>query len=113
MKYTVSTKCSRWTKKFFEFQIDTSCVNAQTVWSLKSGKDPKQTDSFQFRIALGKGLVLPYMKERCSTPGLQKEIKRVMAIYVEFDDSNAEQNSDAKFPHPSSQGKILFDSICP
>ena len=62
--YTVSSKSSRWSKTFLDFMIDTSLTNAQTVWSLKKGVDPRKSDSYQFRKTVASGLVLPFMRER-------------------------------------------------
>ena len=104
-KHTVSTQCNRWTKKFLEFQVDTSVLNAQTTWSLKCGKDPRKTDSFEFRKSLGKALALPFMRERSKTPGLQTDIKKAMAFYIKVDAKDQANNPNPTFPHPA-QGII-------
>ena len=61
---TVSSKSWRWVRKFLDFMLDTSCINAQTVWSFKMNQDPRKTDSHAFRKSLAKALVLPHMRER-------------------------------------------------
>ena len=113
-KFTVSTRCNRWTKKFLEFQIDTSVTNGQTVWSLKTGTNPRKSDSFQFRMSLGKALVFPHMRDRSTTRGLQADIKKAMSFYIDVgsnDNANQAANHNPTFPQPP-QGRILDVFVC-
>ena len=66
---TTSTVTPRWVVKFLEFMLDQTSINAQSVYGLNMGKDPRKTDSYQFTEKLGQGLVLPYMRERYAYSG--------------------------------------------
>ena len=63
-KYTVSSMTSRWSRKLFDFILDGTRVNAQTVWSVKRGLDPRKSNSFEFLKNLAESLIVPHMRER-------------------------------------------------
>ena len=61
---TTSTLTPRWVVKFLEFMLDQTSINAQSLFGLLKGKDPRKTESYEFAEKLGQALVLPHMEAR-------------------------------------------------
>jgi hypothetical protein len=80
--YTCSTKSPKWTRKVFCYKIDHTRINAQTVFALLSGLDPRKTNSFKFAWNLVKQLVGPHMLERRRAPGLQTYIVSKIDMFL-------------------------------
>ena len=82
--------------------IDTSRVNAQTIYCVVNGYDPRNYDSSDFSEELGMALVLPFMRTRANTPGLQSHIKTKMAVHLPSPPvDNSASMVAATFPFPS------------
>ena len=66
--FTSATKIGRWPRKMLGYILDVTRVNAQSVYCLNTGKDPRTgTDSFRFGWDLAMSLVKPNMVVRLPT----------------------------------------------
>ena len=79
---TVATKTRKWTRKDLEYQLDVSRVNAQTIYCLNHGKDPRKYSSSDFTKALGMSMILPQMKTRRQKSGLQTAVIQKMGMNI-------------------------------
>eukprot|EP00112_Aurelia_sp_Birch-Aquarium-sp1_P024843 Seg801.4 transcript_id=Seg801.4/GoldUCD/mRNA.D3Y31 product="hypothetical protein" protein_id=Seg801.4/GoldUCD/D3Y31 len=96
-KFTVKVKSARWTLNNFAFILDTSIVNASTIF-----KDlfPNQTLSTRdFIWSLGKALILPQLHRRRAAPGIGSKVRQNIAKFVPL----AAQNDPADQAKSSRQ----------
>jgi hypothetical protein len=64
--YTCATKSRRWPRKSLSCMLDQTKVNAQTVYCLNSGKNPRSGEDssiFGWEMAIGQVIVAPKRKE--------------------------------------------------
>ena len=73
-KYCTAIKSNKWTKKHFCFTLDIGRINSQTIWALNNDLEPRKVNSFSYGWELASSLVVPHMKKRRSTSGLQESI---------------------------------------
>lgn len=66
--YTVRIKNRRWTVIMICYLLDTSRVNASTIWALNNGKDPRKVDSHTFGWQLAMSLITPLVRRRAQSP---------------------------------------------
>ena len=85
MGYTVSTKTRKWTKKVVEYMLDVSRVNAQTIFCLNNGMNPRKYDSAEFSKQLAMALILPHMAKRRTKQGIQSSVLKKMYLYLQTD----------------------------
>ena len=79
--YMCKPKSSRWTISVFSYVLDTSRINASTVWSMNNNENPRKIDSIGFGWELVKSLVVPYVNQR-SVNGLSRSIQNKMSLVV-------------------------------
>ena len=79
--YSRKVNSSRWTISVFSYILDTSQINASTVWFMNSNENPRKIDSMGFGWELVKFLVVPYVKQR-SVNGLSRSIQNKMSLIV-------------------------------
>jgi len=77
---SVRWKTDRWTMSALAFILDTSVVNATTLFGLKYGV--KKPDTRGFRFQLIHNLVKPHILRRMSWPGIQTRIKQKAKDYL-------------------------------
>ena len=79
--YTCEPKSSRWTISFFSYVLDTSQINASTVWPMNNNENPRKIDSIRFGWELLKSLGVLYVNQR-SVNGLSRSIQNKMSLVV-------------------------------
>ena len=79
--YTCKPKSSRWTISVFSYVLDTSRINASTVWSISNNENPRKIDSIGFGWELVKSLVVPYVNQK-SVDGLSRSIQNKISLVV-------------------------------
>lgn len=62
--YSVNCKSNRWSMTAFCYILDTARVNSQCVHSLQNGKQPRESNSFQYCADLVNELVSPHIIRR-------------------------------------------------
>ena len=73
-KYSTKAKSNKWTMVGFYYLLDTARINAQTVWSLNNGLNPRTSKSYEFGMMIAKSLILPMVMTR-SLNGLSGKIR--------------------------------------
>ena len=63
------------------YLLDTARVNAQTIWSLVTNKNPRGTNSLQFGYDIALALILPQIENR-PLIGLQGPVQRKMSFML-------------------------------
>ena len=85
--YTSATKSRRWPIKSLSCMLDKTRVNAQSVYCLNTGKNPRSgVDSRRFGWEMAKSLLLPHMKRRKECNGLSRSVRNKMAIFISDQD---------------------------
>lgn len=83
--------------------LDVSRVNAQTIFCLNNGMNPRKYDSAEFSKQLAMSLILPHMATRRTKQGIQSSLLKKMDIYLHSDSvPPAVVAGNNLFPHPSS-----------
>ena len=105
----VATKTRKWTKKDVEYQLHVSRVNAQTIYCLNHGKDPKKYCSSE-------SMILPHMTTRRQKYGLQTAVIQKMGLFLPAAPLALPDAGNAKlFPHPGTSDlrccRMCLDSI--
>ena len=80
-KYTTSTKNRRWSIKTWEYMLDVTRVNSQTIHSLNHGLAPsevRKVNSFKFGWDLGISLIKPLCMERKKCITLRKSVRSLI-----------------------------------
>ena len=75
-KYSSKAKSNRWTMVGFSYLLDTARINAQTIWSLNNGIDPRQSNSYNFGINVAKALIMPMIVAR-PMDGINERIRSI------------------------------------
>ena len=75
--YSVKTKSRRWATSALAYTLDTARVNAQTVFALNNGKNPRNEDSYDAIRELGEALIAEQLLRRYngSTNGISLDIQ--------------------------------------
>ena len=71
---TTNTKTKKWTIKLLHYIEDISRVNAQTVYCLNRGIEPRSSDSWKFGWDLAFEMIMPHLKRRRNILGVQKSL---------------------------------------
>ena len=79
--YTCKPITSRRTISGFSYVLDTSRINASTVWSMNNNENPRKIGSMGFGWEFEKSLVVPYLNQR-SVNGLTWSIQNKMCLVV-------------------------------
>lgn len=79
--YTTKAKSPRWTKAALSFVLDTTRVNAATVYALKKKIQPKALQSFDVGWDLAEALVLPFASARPAV-GLSMRTQQKVAFLL-------------------------------
>lgn len=79
-KYTTKAKSPRWPLNTFAFVLDTSIVNASTIFQELFPND--KVSSREFMWDLAKQLILPHMQRRAAIPGIQGKTRSNIARFV-------------------------------
>ena len=113
---TVATKTRKWTRKDLEYQLDVSRVNAQTIYCLNHGKDPRKYSSSDFTKALGMSMILPHMTTRRQKSGLQTAVIQKMGLFLPAAPlALPDAGNPELFPHPGTSDerrcRMCLDSI--
>jgi len=107
--YTCKAKSSKWKMVAFYFMLDTARVNAQTIFSIKEGKNLKKTNSYNIMIDLIHKLVKPEIQRR-STTTLQKSILCKIRFFIDVnEDADNDENGREFFPRNSEKGKVCHE----
>jgi len=77
---SVRWKTDRWTMSALAFILDSSVVNATTLFGLKYGVTKPDTRGFRFQLI--HDLVKPHILRRMSWPGIQTRIKQKAKDYL-------------------------------
>jgi hypothetical protein len=77
---TVRWKSDRWTMSPLAYMLDTAAVNANTIAGLQEGK--KKPDTREFRYQLVADLVIPHIRRRIKSPGIQTRVKNKARDYL-------------------------------
>ena len=103
----------RWTWVVLCYILDTIRVNAQTIYALNKGIDPKKLDSFEFLMDLARDLVLPQMKNK-PLDGLQSIILKKRAIFwgLTMPNEIAAEALPSRTGHPKVAEKQWFCHVC-
>ena len=75
-KYFSKAKSNRWTMVGFSYLLDTARINAQTIWSLNNGLDPRRANSCNFGINVAKALIMPMIVTR-PMDGINERVKSI------------------------------------
>lgn len=116
---TVATKTRKWTRKNLEYQLDVSRVNAQTIFCLNHGLEPRKYNSSDFTKALGMSMLLPHMATRRHKSGIQASVIQKMGLFlpVAVAVPVPDAGNQNLFPHPGSSDdtgarcRLCMDSI--
>lgn len=100
-KYSVKPKSNKWTVAAFSYILDTSRVNASTIWALNNEKQPKKVNSFNFGWELALSLVMPMIKKR-DTSGLHENILNKIRVML------GKEYSSVQLPQPNHELQINF-----
>ena len=82
--YTTNTKSGRWTLTMFSYVLDIARSNAQTVFALNMGRDPRKLNSYEFGYDLVMELVLPQIRRRHTNPSVRKSTKDKMNMFLDL-----------------------------
>ena len=63
----------------FYYLLDTARINAQTIWSLNHGLNPRKTNSYEFGMKVAKALFMPMIMTR-PVVGLSSKIRSLCHI---------------------------------
>ena len=77
--YTTKSKTKKWTKVVFFFILDTTRVNAQTIYYLVMGIEPRLSNSFEFAMKIVRALIIPHIENR-PLVGLTRKILNKMTM---------------------------------
>ena len=78
-KYSTKAKTNRWTMVAFYYLLDTARINAQTIWSLNNGLNPRKTNSYEFGMKVAKALFMPMIMTH-PVVGLSSKIRSLCHI---------------------------------
>ena len=77
--YTTKSKTKKWTKVVFFYILETTCVNAQTIYRLVMDIEPRLSNSFAFAMKLVRALIIPRIENR-PLVGLSSKIHNKMTM---------------------------------
>jgi hypothetical protein len=77
---TVRWKSNRWNMSSFAFMLDTAVVNANTIAGLHDGMTKPDTRDFRYELVAQ--LVLPHIRRRLVSRGIQKHIRTKAQLYM-------------------------------
>lgn len=104
--YSVNSMSPRWIMSAFAYMLDTMRVNSQTLYSLKCGANPRQTNSFKFGWDLALALVTPLIKIR-KAENSKLPVKTKSKMQLILDDFGMEEEEESpirelcRFPQES------------
>ena len=107
------SKSNRWTWVVLCYLLDTARVNAQTLWALIQGIDPRNLDSFEFGCEMARLLVWIFMRNR-PLDGLQSSIlkKRAMFLGLPMPGEKPDEPSPSMTAHPKVGDRKWFCHVC-
>jgi len=79
--YTTKSKGRRWTVAAFSYLLDSTRVNATTLYALANNLNPKKLDSFSIGTKIADHLIGPFIQTRPRN-GLQSPIIRKIELYT-------------------------------
>jgi hypothetical protein len=77
---TVRWKSNRWNMSAFAFMLDTAVVNANTIAGLHDGMTKPDTRDFRYELVAQ--LVLPHIRRRLVSRGIQTHIRTKAQLYM-------------------------------
>jgi hypothetical protein len=77
---TCRWKSNRWTMSNFAFLLDTAVVNANTIAGLHEGTTKPDTRDFRYELVAE--LVLPHIRRRLVSRGIQRHIRTKAELYM-------------------------------
>ena len=102
--YSVSTKSWRWVSTAFSYVLDTSRINAGTIYSLNTGKNPRAINSFNFGLELAMAMVKPFIESR-SLVGLNSKVTQKIELVLEKKIIKKNAEPQVNYPGTSSDKK--------
>lgn len=111
---TTSTKSCKWSKKVMSYMLDVSRVNAQTIFCLNKGLDPRNYCSSTFAMSLGMAMVIPHMSTRRRQNGIPTWLIKKMDIFLPAPEvlPITTEPGNSRFPHPSISGNRRICRQC-
>ena len=101
-KYTTKAKSPKWTRVSFHYVLDTTRVNASTVFTLNFYLSAADVNAFAIGWSLAESLVLPLARQR-STVGLSSKTQLKLSFLV--GNQQTEQASPEASDEPTPQKK--------